>query len=155
MRGIRQITGTGIMEGNCIEKRTSSKNSRVGSIVLPCFSLCHQGYTEYERSLKKPICFVSSGGSCRLMLLVAIVAVHRPGAIGLEGNLTCISSLCAGSIMHLSWAPVAATVSASVSLHLDSLTLGIDSMNRSTAKTTQQTRFEATLMQLFGGGRLI
>jgi len=61
-----------------------------------------------------------------------------------------------GGIVHLSRAAVVApTVSASVSLHLDSLALGIDSMNRSYCKTTQQTRFEATLMQLFGGGQLI
>ena len=66
------------------------------------------------------------------MLLVAIAAVHGPGAIGLEGNLTCLSALSAGGIVHLSWAAVvAAPVSASVSLHFNSLTFGIDSMNRS------------------------
>jgi hypothetical protein len=66
------------------------------------------------------------------VLLVAIAAVHRPGAIGLEGNLTCLSALCASGIVHLSWAAViAAAISASVSLHLNSLTFGIDSMNRS------------------------
>jgi hypothetical protein len=65
------------------------------------------------------------------MLLVAI-AVHRPGAIGLEGNLTCLFALSASGIVHLSWAAViAAAISASVSLHLNSLTFGIDSMNRS------------------------
>jgi len=66
------------------------------------------------------------------VLLVAIAAVHGPGAIGLEGNLTCLSALGAGGIVHLSWAAVvAASVSASVSLHFNSLTFGIDSMNRS------------------------
>jgi hypothetical protein len=57
------------------------------------------------------------------MLLVAIAAINRPGSIGLEGNLTRLSALCAGGIAHLSGAAVeAASASASVSLHLFSLT---------------------------------
>jgi hypothetical protein len=57
------------------------------------------------------------------MLLIAIAAIYRPGAIGLEGNLTCLSALCAGRIVHFSGASVvrrAATtpISASVSFHL-------------------------------------
>jgi hypothetical protein len=75
------------------------------------------------------------------MLLVAIAAVHRPGAIGLEGNLTCLSALCAGGIVHLSRAAAkAAPVAASISFHFNSLTFGIDSMNRSYYKTSYQTR---------------
>ena len=85
------------------------------------------------------------------MLLVAIAAVHRPGAIGLEGNLTCLSALSAGGIVHLSWAAVvAASVSASVSLHLNSLTFG----HRFHEPILLQENIpsdsiEATLMQLF------
>jgi hypothetical protein len=75
------------------------------------------------------------------MLLVAIAAVHRPGAIGLEGNLTCLSALCAGGIVHLSRAAAkAAPVAASISFHFNSLTFGIDSMNRSYYKTSRQTQ---------------
>jgi hypothetical protein len=59
------------------------------------------------------------------VLLVAIAAVHGPGAIGLEGNLTCLSALCAGGIVHFSWAAVvAASAAASISFHLNSLTFG-------------------------------
>jgi hypothetical protein len=58
------------------------------------------------------------------MLLVAIAAVHRPGAIGLEGNLTCLSALSAGGIVHLSWAAAkAASFAASISFHLIHLPL--------------------------------
>jgi hypothetical protein len=75
------------------------------------------------------------------MLLVAIAAVHRPGAIGLEGNLTCLSALSAGGIVHLSWAAAkAAPIAASISFHFNSLTFGIDSMNRSYYKTSHQTQ---------------
>jgi hypothetical protein len=75
------------------------------------------------------------------MLLVAIAAVHRPGAIGLEGNLTCLSALCARGIMHLSGAAAkAASVSASISFHVNSLTFGIDSTNRSYYKASHQTQ---------------
>jgi hypothetical protein len=75
------------------------------------------------------------------MLLVAIAAVHRPGAIGLEGNLTRLSALCAGGIVHLSRAAVvAAPAAASISFHLDSLAFGTDSMNRSYYKTFHQTQ---------------
>jgi hypothetical protein len=82
------------------------------------------------------------------MLLVAIAAVHRPGAIGLEGNLTCLSALCAGGVVHLSRAAaVAASVSASVSLHLFHLPLGIDSVNRSYYKTSHQTQLNTTIIK--------
>ena len=133
MHGIRQITGTG-SSGMAIALRLHIKQKlscRAHYPTLLLFSTL-KGYIEYERSLKKPIYSVSSGRSSWLMLLVAIAAVHRPGAIGLEGNFTCLSALCASGIVHLCWAAVvAAPVSASVSLHLDSLTFGIDSMNRS------------------------
>ena len=75
------------------------------------------------------------------MLLVAIAAVDRPGAIGLEGNLTCLSALSAGGIVHLSWAAAkAASVAASISFHINSLTFGIDSMNRPYYKASHQTQ---------------
>jgi hypothetical protein len=62
------------------------------------------------------------------MLLVAIAAVNRPGSVGFEWDLTCLSALSAGGIVHLSGASVeAASASASVSLHLFHLPLGIDS----------------------------
>jgi hypothetical protein len=65
------------------------------------------------------------------VLLVAIAAIHWPGAIGLEGNLTRLSALCAGGIVHLSWAAAkAAPAAASISFHFNSLTFGIDSPNR-------------------------
>jgi hypothetical protein len=58
------------------------------------------------------------------MLLVAIAAIHGPGSIGLEGNLTCLSALCAGGIVHLSGAAAkAASAAASVSFHFNSLTV--------------------------------
>jgi len=58
------------------------------------------------------------------VLLVTIAAINRPGSIGLEGNLTCLSALCAGGIVHLSRAAAkAASASASVSLHLVHLPL--------------------------------
>jgi len=83
------------------------------------------------------------------MLLVAIAAINRPGPIGLEGNLTCLSAICAGGFAHLSGAAAkAASASASVSLHLIHLPFGIDSVNRSYYKTSHQTNMiEATLMQ--------
>ena len=94
------------------------------------------------------ICLVSSGWPSRLVLLVAIAAVHWPGAIGLEGNLTCLSALCAGGIAHFSWASVEATsVSASVSLHFNSLTFGIDSIESILATNIPSNSIEATLMQ--------
>ena len=75
------------------------------------------------------------------MLLVAIAAVHWPGAIGLEGNLTCLSALCAGSIVHLSRAAAkAAPAAASVSLHFNSLTFGIDSIESILLQTSHQTQ---------------
>ena len=111
------------MDGNCIENEHQAKIVLQGPLSYPASLYTLKGYIEYERSLKKPIYSVSSGRSSWLMLLVAIAAIHRPGAIGLEGNLTCLPALCASGIVHLSWAAVvAATVSASVSLHLDSLT---------------------------------
>ena len=89
------------------------------------------------------------------MLLVAIAAVHRPGAIGLEGNLTRLSALCAGGIVHLSRpAVVAASISASVSLHLLHLPLGIDSMNRSYYKTSHQTQLKRRLCSFLRKDRL-
>jgi hypothetical protein len=82
------------------------------------------------------------------VLLVAIAAVHWPGAIGLEGNLTRLSALCAGGIVHLSWAAAeAAPAAASISFHLISLTFGIDSVNRSYYKTSHQTQLISTIMQ--------
>jgi hypothetical protein len=76
-----------------------------------------------DRLKNNQIGLVSSGRSGWLVLLVAIAAVHRPGAIGLEGNLTRLSALCAGGIVHLSWAAAkAASVAASISFHLNSLT---------------------------------
>jgi len=61
------------------------------------------------------------------MLLIAIAAIYRPGAIGLEGNLTCLSALCTGRIVHFSGASVviraAATPAASISFHLFHLPL--------------------------------
>ena len=76
-----------------------------------------------DRLKNNQISLVSSGRSGWLVLLVAVAAVHRPGAIGLEGNLTCLSALCAGGIVHLSWAAAkAASVAASISFHLNSLT---------------------------------
>ena len=75
------------------------------------------------------------------MLLVAVAAVDRPGAIGLEGNLTCLSALSAGGIVHLSWAAAkAASVAASISFHVNSLTFGIDSTNRPYYKASHQTQ---------------
>jgi len=77
-----------------------------------------------ENRMKRFFGLVSSGRPGWLMLLVAIAAINRPGAIGLEGNLTCLSALCTGRIVHLSWASVeAASASASVSLHLFHLPL--------------------------------
>jgi len=90
------------------------------------------------------------------MLLVAIAAINRPGAIGLEGNLTCLSALCTGGIVHLSWASVeAASASASVSLHLNSLTFGIDSCESILATNIPSNSIEATLMQPFIKGTAI
>jgi hypothetical protein len=90
------------------------------------------------------------------MLLVAIAAINRPGAIGFEGNLTCLSALCAGGIVHLSWASVeAASASASVSLHLNSLTFGIDSYEPILATNIPSNSIEATLMQPFIKGTAI
>ncbi len=67
---------------------------------------------------------VSSGWSGWPVLLIAIAAVHRPGAIGLEGNLTCLSALSASGIVHLSWSAVkAASGAASISFHLIHLPL--------------------------------
>jgi len=58
------------------------------------------------------------------MLLVAIAAINRPGSIGLEGNLTCLSALSACGIVHLSRAAVvAAPAAASISFHLIHLPL--------------------------------
>jgi hypothetical protein len=56
------------------------------------------------------------------MLLVAIAAVHRPGSIRLEGNLTLLAALCTGRIVHLSWASVEAA-SISEPFHLFHLPL--------------------------------
>ena len=83
------------------------------------------------------------------MLLVAVAAINWPGAIGLEGNLTCLSALCASGIVHLSRAAaVAASASASISFHLNSLTFGIDSVNRSyILQNIPSNSIEATLMQ--------
>jgi hypothetical protein len=133
-------------------KEHQSKISPAGSIypTLPHFNTLEGIYLIQNDSPKgNAIGSVSSGWPGRLVLLVAIAAVHRPRAIGLEGNLTRLSALCAGGVVHLSWAAVvAASVSASVSLHLFHLPLGIDSMNRSYYKTSHQNSIEATLMQL-------
>jgi hypothetical protein len=86
------------------------------------------------------------------VLLVAIAAVHWPGAIGLEGNLTCLSALCAGGIAHFSWASVEATsVSASVSLHLIHLPLASIPLNRSLLQTSHQTQLKRRLCSPFFG----
>ena len=91
------------------------------------------------------------------MLLVAVAAINWPGAIGLEGNLTCLSALCASGIVHLSRAAaVAASASASISFHLNSLTFGIDSVNRSyILQNIPSNSIEATLMQPFIRGLAI
>jgi hypothetical protein len=58
------------------------------------------------------------------MLLVAIAAIYGPGSIGLEGNLTCLSALCARGIVHFSGAAAkAASAAASISFHFNSLTV--------------------------------
>jgi len=88
------------------------------------------------------------------MLLVAVAAIYWPGAIGLERNLTCLSALSASGIVHLSRAAaVAASASASISFHLNSLTFGIDSVNRSyILQNIPSNSIEATLVQHHKGG---
>jgi hypothetical protein len=83
------------------------------------------------------------------MLLVAIAAINRPGSIGFEGNLTCLSALSAGGIVHLSWASVeAASASASVSLHLFHLPLASIPRIDPTDKTSHQIQLKRRLCSI-------
>lgn len=67
----------------------------------------------------------SSGWSGWPVLLIAVAAINRPGPIGLEGNLTFFSAFCTGRVVHLSGASVVAAP-ASISIHLNPLTFGVD-----------------------------
>jgi len=92
---------------------------------------------------------VSSGRPSWLMLLVAIAAINRPGSIGLEGNLTCLSALSARGIVHLSRAAVVAAspaAAASISFHLIHLPLAsIPRIDPTTKHPIKLNRIEATL----------
>ncbi len=52
------------------------------------------------------------------MLLVTLLAVHRPTSVGLEGNLGLLAAFGTGYIGHLSWGPIKAAPVASFTSHL-------------------------------------
>jgi hypothetical protein len=52
------------------------------------------------------------------MLLVTLLAIHRPIPIGLEGNLGLLAAFGTDNIGHLSWGPIKAAPAASFTIHL-------------------------------------
>jgi hypothetical protein len=83
------------------------------------------------------------------VFLVAIATINGPAAVGLEGNLTRLSALCTGRIVHLSWAAAKASSAASISFHLISLTFYRLKESIYATKTSQQKFFESTQCSSF------
>jgi len=102
-----------------------------------------------DRLKTNQISLISSGRPGWPVLLVAIATIDWPGTVGLEGNLTRLSALCTGRIVHLSWAAAEAAPAASISLHLISLTFYRLKESIYATKTSQQNSLNRRNAALF------